>query len=183
MILIRKNISSLSIIIYKIINKFFAVIEHTRWKVKYQSCVDRFEFMGKGVIIDYNVLFLGPENISIGDNTFIGRNTIINASRGGKIKIGKGCGIAAGATMITWNADFMHHKNLNRKKNKSKVKDITIGDGVGLGYSVTINPGVVIGNGCEVAAGSVVMENVNDFEIVGGYPAKVISRRKETEKI
>ena len=179
MIFIQKNTSKLNIFIYRIINKSFAIMDNIRWRSKYQSCINKFEFIGKGVVIDYNVLILGAQNISIGDNVFIGRNVIINAAREAKIKIGRGCGIGAGSTIMTWNPDLMKHRTIDRRNNKSNLKDVIIGDGVGLGYNVTINPGVTLGNGCQVAAGSVVVGESNDFEVLGGVPAKVIATRKE----
>lgn len=54
-------------------------------------------------------------------------------------------------------------------------KSIEIGDDVWLGAGVTILKGVRIGNGCLVAAGSVVLEG--DFpanSIIAGNPAKVV---------
>nr|WP_255551563.1 acyltransferase [Sporosarcina sp. E16_8] len=42
-----------------------------------------------------------------------------------------------------------------------------------------ILPGVTIGEGAVVAAGSVVTKNVDDFAIVGGVPAKKIGERNK----
>jgi acetyltransferase-like isoleucine patch superfamily enzyme len=42
---------------------------------------------------------------------------------------------------------------------------------------VIIIPGVTIGEGAIIAAGSVVVKDVPDFAIVGGNPAKIIKYR------
>ncbi|MGZ4882137.1 MAG: CatB-related O-acetyltransferase [Halobacteriota archaeon] len=50
--------------------------------------------------------------------------------------------------------------------------DMTIANNVWIGEDVLILPGVQIGDGATIASGSVVTKNVNDYEIVGGNPAR-----------
>ncbi|MFQ6269214.1 CatB-related O-acetyltransferase [Kutzneria viridogrisea] len=60
--------------------------------------------------------------------------------------------------------------------------DTVVGNDVWFGNSVTVMPGVRIGNGAIVATGSVVVQDVPDYAIVGGNPAKVVrSRYPEAE--
>jgi lipopolysaccharide transport system ATP-binding protein len=61
--------------------------------------------------------------------------------------------------------------------------DMTIGNDVWIGIDVVILPGVQIGDGAIVAAGSVVTKNVGDYEIVGGNPARHIRNRFTDEQI
>lgn len=61
--------------------------------------------------------------------------------------------------------------------------DILIGNDVWIGYSAIIMPGVKIGDGAVIGAGSVVTKNVHDYEIVAGNPAKHIRYRFSKEKI
>jgi acetyltransferase-like isoleucine patch superfamily enzyme len=56
-------------------------------------------------------------------------------------------------------------------------KDIFIGDDVWIGYGAQIMAGVKIGNGSVIAAGAIVTKDVEEFNVVGGIPAKVISKR------
>ena len=56
-------------------------------------------------------------------------------------------------------------------------KDVIIKDFVWLGHGVTILPGITIGEGAVVAAGSVVVKDVSDYMVVGGNPAKVLKSR------
>ncbi len=53
-------------------------------------------------------------------------------------------------------------------------KDVEIGDGVWIGARCTILPGVIIGNGSIIAAGSVVTKDIPENVLAGGVPAKVI---------
>ncbi|WP_259453149.1 CatB-related O-acetyltransferase [Streptomyces ginkgonis] len=55
--------------------------------------------------------------------------------------------------------------------------DTVVGHDVWLGHGAMVMPGVRIGHGAIVAAGSVVVEDVPDYGIVGGNPARLIRRR------
>lgn len=54
---------------------------------------------------------------------------------------------------------------------------VIIGNDVWMGHGAIILPGVTIGDGAVVAAGSVVSKDVEPFQIVGGVPAKTIRSR------
>jgi acetyltransferase-like isoleucine patch superfamily enzyme len=56
-------------------------------------------------------------------------------------------------------------------------KEVKISNDVWIGANCVILPGVEIGEGAVVAAGSVVTKNVPPFTFVGGVPAKVIKPR------
>ena len=55
--------------------------------------------------------------------------------------------------------------------------DTVVGNDVWLGYRAMVMPGVHIGSGAIVAAGSVVVSDVPPYAVVGGNPAKVIKTR------
>jgi len=55
-------------------------------------------------------------------------------------------------------------------------KPISIGEDCWLGGNVVVLPGVRIGRGVTVGAGSVVTKDVEDFHVVAGNPARVIRR-------
>ena len=56
-----------------------------------------------------------------------------------------------------------------------------VGNDVWFGYGVTVMPGVRIGSGAIIASGSAVVDDVPDYGIVGGNPARLI-RRRHSEK-
>ncbi|WGL51910.1 acyltransferase [Nocardioides sp. BP30] len=56
---------------------------------------------------------------------------------------------------------------------------VTIGDNVWLGTRVTVLPGVTIGDGAIVQAGSVVVRDIPRLAIAGGNPATPFARRDE----
>lgn len=182
MIVFNKKSSILSIGLNTLLRKVYTIIEKMRWQSYYVSISRRFEKMGKSVVIDYGVQFGGPENISIGNNVFIGKNVMINAGKGGAIVIDDGAAIGANTTIITWNLDNLNNQGLIRSVNKNTFKSVFIGKGVGIGYNVTINPGVVLGEGCEIAAGSVVTRSVKPFAIMAGSPAVLVGMRKKSPR-
>ena len=56
-------------------------------------------------------------------------------------------------------------------------KDVIIEDNVWLGNRVIILPGVKLGEGSIIQAGSVVVKDIPKYAIAGGYPAKVFKNR------
>lgn len=64
---------------------------------------------------------------------------------------------------------------------KNTRRQIVIGSDVWIGRGATILGGVKIGNGAVIAAGSVVVKDVEPYAIVGGSPAKFIKYRFSKE--
>jgi acetyltransferase-like isoleucine patch superfamily enzyme len=59
-----------------------------------------------------------------------------------------------------------------------KTASVTIGNHVWIGAGATLLPGVNIGDGAVVAAGSVVTRDVAPFSIVASNPARFIKTRE-----
>jgi acetyltransferase-like isoleucine patch superfamily enzyme len=181
MIFINKKPASLSIFMNTLVRKIYTFVDKIRWMSYYLSIVHKFKHFGDFVTIDYGVQFGAPENISIGNSVFIGKNVLINAGKGGSIEIQDNAAIGANSTIITWNLNNLRNQTLIRSENNNTFKKVVIGKGVGIGYNVTINPGIVLGDGCEIAAGSVVTRNVAPFSIMAGSPAVLVGFRRGTD--
>lgn len=54
---------------------------------------------------------------------------------------------------------------------------VIINDNVWIGMNAIILPGVTIGKGAVIAAGSVVTKDVPPYSLVGGNPAKIIRQQ------
>lgn len=127
------------------------------------------------VTIDENVRFVASNEgiIEIGDNSFIGPNTIING--GGNVIIGIKTVFAKN---ISINAnDHNHAKSAYIRDQGYSIADVTIEDDVWLGANVCINKGVIVRQGSVVGANAVVTKNTEPYSINVGVPAKKITER------
>lgn len=111
-------------------------------------------------------------------NISLGKNNHFNGAKlygQGDIKIGDNFHSASGLIILTQN----HNWKGTALPYDSTVeyKPVNIGDNVWVGLNVLILPGVAIGEGVIVQAGSVVSMSIPDCAIVGGNPAKIIKYR------
>lgn len=83
------------------------------------------------------------------------------------------CNIAYKVTFITSTYEIADRE---RRAGKPISEEITVGDGTWIGANVTILPGVNIGSGVIIAAGSVVVYDCEDNSIYAGNPAKLIKK-------
>ena len=128
-----------------------------------------------GTQVDKTFRCFPPFYTDCGKNIKIGKNVFINAccrfqDQGG-IEIGDGSLIGHNTTIATLNHDFNPDKRANL--HPSPVK---IGKNVWIGSDCTILPGVEIGDGAVIGAGSVVTKNVPANSIAVGNPARVIKQ-------
>lgn len=107
------------------------------------------------------------KNIKIGKNVFI--NSGCKFQDQGGICIGDGSLIGHNVVIATLN----HSMDASKRANIIP-KPVVIGKNVWIGSSSTITPGVRIGDGAVIAAGSVVTKDVASYSLVGGVPAKKI---------
>jgi acetyltransferase-like isoleucine patch superfamily enzyme len=59
---------------------------------------------------------------------------------------------------------------------------VRIGDDCWIGGNVIILPGVTIGKGCTIGAGSVVTKDVPEYSVAIGSPAKVVRKVQTVEE-
>ena len=114
------------------------------------------------------VAFDGPDaTVSIGDQTFLNRDVKLVCRR--SITIGRRCEI--GWDVSITDSDF--HQLLG---GGPATVPVVIGDHVWIGARATVCKGVTIGDGAVVAAGAVVVHDVEPGTLVAGVPARVIRR-------
>lgn len=110
--------------------------------------------------------------VNIGKNVFINEGLRMVACGG--ITIEDNVMIGPEVAIATINHDFDH-------KFEIYGKSVTIKKDAWIGLRTSIMPGVTIGKGAVVAGGSVVTKDVEDYTVVGGNPAKVLKRLKESK--
>lgn len=117
--------------------------------------------------------FFNSEFISIGDNCFINRFCQFYSAYdvNGQIDIGNKCDIGMNVVFCTITHEI---GNSERRAGKHEYKPIKVGDGTWIGANSTILPGIKIGEGCVIAAGSVVSKNCEPNGLYAGSPARRI---------
>lgn len=116
-------------------------------------------------IHDHAVIMMGAI-LNIG--AVVGENTMIDmgAVLGGRAIVGKNCHIGAGAVL----AGVVE---------PASSQPVVIEDDVLIGANAVVIEGVRVGHGAVVAAGSVVIEDVDPNMVVGGVPAKVLKEKDQ----
>lgn len=82
-------------------------------------------------------------------------------------------------TIIGYNTTILAHEYLIQEYRIGKV---LIGDEVMIGANTTILPGVKIGDGAVVSAGTLVHKDVPDGAFVGGNPMRIIYTKEEMQE-
>lgn len=131
--------------------------------------------------------------IEIGDNTYIGKDSRIWS--GDHVKIGNDVLISHFCNIIDTNSHEINpYERADRSKEifitghwetKGSVKTspITIKDYAWISFNVTILKGVTIGEGAIIGACSVVTDDIPDFALAIGNPAKVIRIIPDAERL
>ncbi len=151
------------------------VIDHPRIEI------GDFTYFGHLDVLDDYAAFLAPYTFPLSPE---------------KLVIGKFCQIAHGVRIVTSSANhdmrgfstypfgnFMMTAQTGLEEIKAMFEipgrpgDTIIGNDVWIGMNALIMPGVSIGDGAIIAAGSVVTRDVPAYAIAGGNPAQPLKRR------
>lgn len=157
-----------------------------------------FKSLGENVIFEEGVLVFHPETITIGNNVYIGHHTILKGYYQNKMHIGDNTWIgqncffhSAGGlnignsvgigpmTKILTSEHEMGDLSLPILEHPLSFAPVTLEDGSDIGIGSIILPGVYVGKGAVIGAGSVVTKDVPSFCIVVGTPAKILRKRED----
>lgn len=137
--------------------------------------------------ISDTTFFYRPEKIFIADNVFVGHYTILDGTGG--LEIAEGAQISAWVGIFTHSSHISirvygsHYQEIPEDEKKGyKIAPVRIGKYVFIGAGAKILPGVTIGNGALVSAGSTVNKDVKEFEFVSGNPAEVVGDTRTLDK-
>src|SRR3954471_20307199 len=152
------------------------------------------------------IVFLRPlvqaPNISIGEYTYYDdpehpeefeRRNVLYAVGPERLEIGRYCALAEGVRFIMAGANHAMtgpstfpfgifggvwaETTMDLVMSAEPRRDTGVGSDVWLGYRALVMPGVTIGHGAVVAAGSVVVGDLPPYAIAGGNPARVLRMR------
>lgn len=122
------------------------------------------------------VTLWGPGEIKIGSHVEVGINTTIYASKSVIIK--DNVSIAAGCYIIDSNHGIKKGKLIREQVSICKGP-VIIEEDVWIGAGAKVLSGVHIGRGAVVGAQSVVNEDIPEYAIAVGVPAKIVGYRTE----
>jgi len=134
-----------------------------------------------------------------GDPTAFEQNNVLYAYGPERLVIGRYCALAEGVRFVMAGANHpmvgpstfpfgifggtWAETTMDLVMSAPSRGDTVVGNDVWLGYRVVVMPGVTIGDGAIVAAGSVVAADVPPYAIAGGNPARVLRMRYEPDDV
>jgi acetyltransferase-like isoleucine patch superfamily enzyme len=159
-----------------------------------------FAHVGARTVLELPIRLNGTEAISLGANVYVGAGSWLQvlaegrSSRRPVLEIGDGTSIAGSCTISAaesvrlgarvllarnvYIADHSHAFEDTRAaildQGIDRIAPVVVADGAWLGENVVICPGVRIGRGAVVGANSVVLEDVPDYSVAVGAPARVV---------
>lgn len=135
------------------------------------------------------LVFANGGEIVIGDNCYVGEGSRIWSAE--RVTIGSDVLIAHNVNIVDTNAHEMNHleraagfrrlvkEGHPKTKNSVLTAPVSIDDYAWISFNVCILKGVRIGKGAIVAGGSVVTDDVPEFTLVAGNPARIIRELDE----
>ena len=116
-------------------------------------------------------------------DVFIGEGSVINSGcvlyTGNGIRMGRGVAVAANCTFAPVNHEYdRKDMTITKQGFRPSKGGIVIGDDVWIGANCVILDGAQIGEGCVVAAGSIVRGVLEAYAIYGGNPLAKLGVRE-----
>ena len=134
--------------------------------------------LGSNIYVGHYTMLKGyfKNRMTIGDNVWIGQHCLLHSAGG--LSIEDDVGIGPGVRVTT-----SRHAEAGRSAPISAaeliLKPVLLREGCNIGVNAIILSGVTVGRGAQVGAGAVVVEDVPDFAVVAGVPARVCRFRPE----
>jgi acetyltransferase-like isoleucine patch superfamily enzyme len=151
---------------------------------------------GENVVIEDGARVFHPENITIGDNFYLGHDAILKGYYnseiviGNDVWIGQGCFIhGAGGVRIGNMVGIGPHVKIHAAYHVDKGREvplsyqplgfeaITVEDDVNVGIGAMIMHGVTLRRGTIVGTNAVVTRSFPEYSVIAGVPARLLRTR------
>ena len=143
--------------------------------------------MGEGVRIQGPIAFHYGKHTKIGKNFFANFNFTVQDD--GEVTIGDDCNFGTNVTIVTpvhpmvASERRLMRTGAGEEKRLCYAKPVHIGNDCWFGANVTVCPGVTIGDGCVIGAGSVVTRDIPANSFAAGVPCRVIREITEADSM
>ena len=143
--------------------------------------------IGEGSFIQGPVFFHYGKHTSIGRNVFINFNFTVQDDA--EVTIGDDCNFGPGVTIVTPMHPMLPDERKvmlderGERKHLCWAEPVHIGSDCWFGASVTVCPGVTIGDGCVIGAGAVVTKDIPPRTFAAGVPCKVIRELTDADSM
>lgn len=105
-----------------------------------------------------------------------------NATIRSGIMLDHGTGVVIGETAhVGYNCSILHHVTLGGSGKRGVDRHPKVGNNVLLGAGATVLGNIEVGDGCQVGAGTLVIESLPQHSVVVGVPGRVIGQYKEKD--
>jgi maltose O-acetyltransferase len=169
------------LLIYYAVAQHFPTQPMPSWKFGYEFrrflVKQIFASCGDGVIIKQHAYFGDGSTLRVGHRAQIGINSRIDRD----VTIGDDVLMGPDVVIMSGGHAFEAPDIPINQQGSVEHRPVVIGNDVWIGTRVIIMPGVKIGDGSVIGAGSIVTKNVPSYSVAIGAPAKVIRTRGRRE--
>ena len=137
------------------------------------ACKRLFRVCGRRVNVEQRANFYTGWEIELGDDSSLGIDCMIPYD----LKVGKDVMMGPYVVIVGDSHEFSRIDIPMRLQGLKKYRPVRIEDDVWIGARTIILPGLTIGKGAIIGAGSVVTKDVPPYAICVGNPARVIKYR------
>lgn len=157
----------------------------------------RLAAVGARTVIEDGVRIFNPEHVRLGDDVYVGHDTVLAGDTraellvgsgswigpfcylqsAGGITIGQRVGIGARVSIIS-SAHAETEPPTPIMDGALEFAAVTVGDGSDVGIGAVLLPGAWLGKGVQVGAGAVVRDQFEDGVVVAGVPGRVLRSRR-----
>jgi maltose O-acetyltransferase len=125
--------------------------------------------VGSGVVIHAGVRVLVPTRLRLGSATFVNYDCLLDATGG--ITLGDDVSLGFGVALTSQDHEI---GAAGHRCGEVRLEPIAIGNGTWLGARTIVLPGVTIGSGVVVGAGSLVTHDLDSNGLYVGSPARLV---------
>jgi maltose O-acetyltransferase len=164
---------------------YYAFAQHLPASYRYQAlgkfgkmcrgaaCKHLFRSTGQRVNIEQGANFYSGWEIEIGDDSSLGISCMIPYD----LKVGKDVMMGPYVVIVGENHQFSRRDKPMRLQGYQHYPPVRIEDDVWIGARVIILPGITVGKGAIIGAGSVITKDIPPYAICAGNPARVLRMR------